>query len=129
MCPLESVASSATESRTLPETLCQSYNLQERLKAELEEKDKLLKQYEAKSKQKNIQIFIEGPNTPCNGEELKVQVICGQEFSVQWSRSFNGARFEPIRGATSASYTSTADDIGAVLKVDCTLKDTGKDSI
>eukprot|EP00741_Cyanophora_paradoxa_P004304 tig00000792_g4178.t1 len=42
------------------------------------------------------------------------------ECWIQWYRSLNGSSFAPIEGAVNPSYLPTADDVGCVLRLECT---------
>eukprot|EP00475_Leptophrys_vorax_P024337 TRINITY_DN3358_c0_g1_i2.p1 TRINITY_DN3358_c0_g1~~TRINITY_DN3358_c0_g1_i2.p1 ORF type:complete len:543 (-),score=124.40 TRINITY_DN3358_c0_g1_i2:1175-2668(-) len=85
----------------------------EDLKRKLEEKSKL---DEAKS-QMHVYIPCKNDN-PEIGETLKAEILSIDHPTFQWYRSFAGTQFVAIRYADEISYRVSADDIGAVLKVE-----------
>jgi Muniscin C-terminal mu homology domain len=74
----------------------------------------------------NMSVHIDFPGAvPYNGQQVQAVVQGDFVCSFQWSRSFAGNKFVPIDEATSAQYLLCADDIGAVVRVESTVDESG----
>jgi len=65
---------------------------------------------------------------PMTGKAIKITTEFTEPYEVQWFRSFRGSYFYPIPGifGTEATYVPTVDDVGAVLRAECTVLATGQ---
>jgi hypothetical protein len=122
-------AESAKELKRMKRDLSKTESLKSKLdeaeanvhKMQQENEERAAKEVADARKKKSMMAFLECPeDPPSTGHVLNVQTTFGSEFKTQWCRSFQGAAFAPIKGANLPSYLVSVDDVGSVLRAECT---------
>jgi len=81
-----------------------------------------------KSEVNNLNVTISPVQQPMTGRAIKITPEFTEPYEVQWFRSFRGSYFYPISGSfgNEPTYVPTVDDVGAVLRAECTVIGTGQ---